>query len=65
MNLNALDLIALELYKDGIREAKEKYVTLHESNYKEIAKYAYEQAKYFLEYSNKRKFIPQDIENIA
>ena len=65
MNLNSLDLISLELYKEGIREAKEKYVTLHESNYTEIAKYAYEQAAYFLEYAKKTKHIPQDIENIA
>ena len=65
MNLNALDLIALDIYKDGLRAAKDKYVTLHEENYNEIAKQAYSEANYFIKYAKiSRSSIPQDIETI-
>ena len=66
MNLNALDLVALELYKEGLRIEKEKYVNLYEENYNEIARKAYEEAMYFINYSQKLKNqTPADIENIA
>ena len=66
MNLNALDLVALELYKVGIRAEKKKYNILYEENYKEIAKKAYEEAMFFINYSNKIKNkIHADIENIS
>ena len=55
--------IAVKCYLENIKEAKTKYITLYEENYKELAIQSIEQAQVFLK-TYKGAIIPDDILNI-
>ena len=63
MTLSTLDILAFDLYKEGLKAAKKKYVRLYEENYKEVANEAYQEAEYFFLRAKKNNVIPEDYLN--
>ena len=63
MTLSSTDLLAFDLYKIAIKEAKNKGLKLCESNYDEFIKEAYNEAEYFVKKAKCKHTIPDDYFN--
>ena len=66
MIYSKIDLAALELYKELIKETKKCYEQTPKDELEKLAREAYSQAEVFTDILREKKYgIPDDIENIA